>query len=152
MKLSAEEEHQRLEHLTTAKIARLGVALELAASSVYSKQFGVKNHELKVLNVLAGSEPVSLAELSRRAHVDKAWVSRSIASLVARGLVRKWRKPGDERMSLIELTVEGIELVRRITPTMMERQRELLVGLDQEHVNWLLDTLLARLERMRKRK
>jgi DNA-binding MarR family transcriptional regulator len=140
---------QRLEHLTLAKIARLGVACELSAASVYEPRFGVKNHELKILNVLGFSEPMSLAELSRRAHMDKAWVSRCVGGLERRGLVRKWAKEEDVRVSLVELTDAGQELVREITPTMLAREEELLVGLDEEHVNWILDTLLHRLERMR---
>jgi len=123
--------------------------VEVTAASIYEAQFGVKNHELKVLNVLAFSEPLSLADLSRRAHVDPAWVSRSVSGLVKRGLVAKWQSASDGRASLVELTPTGVDLVRRLSPTMIQREDALLVGLDRELVYWILDTLLDRLERSR---
>ena len=146
---AAPPRNEQLEHLVLAKIARLGVACELSASAVYGPRFGVRNHELKVLNVLAYAEPMSMSELSRRAHIDKAWVSRSLAGLVQRGLVQKGHKANDERITLVQLTPEGETLVQRLAPTMLTREDTLLVGLDRGLVDWLLDTLLERLEAMR---
>lgn len=106
----------------------------------------MKNHELKVLNVLAFAEPMSLSELSRRAHLDRGWVSRLVASLAKKELVSKWDDPGNHRSVLVGLTLKGIGLVREMLPTMLAREAILLRGLDADLVHWILDTLLDRLE------
>jgi len=138
-----------LDQFTVVKIARLGMARELATASFFEPRYGLKNAELKVLISLGVGGAMTMGRLSRETRLDKAWVSRSVYGLIDRGIVTKSAAPDDGRAVLLKLTRKGAKLMKEIGPILAEREKRLLLGLDKQHVNWLLDTLLTRLEGMR---
>ena len=137
-----------LDSSTLLKIARLGIARELATAAFIEPRYGLKSAELKVLLALR-IEAMTMSQLSRETRLDKAWVSRSVYGLVERHLVAMSPIPDDGRAVLLKLTAAGRKLMKEMAPILDEREKRLLLGLDKDHVNWLLDTLLQRLESMR---
>lgn len=127
--------------LVAFKLIHLADTISRAATLVYEKQFGLNNSELRAMIALRDLQPLTIAELSRVGHIDKAWVSRSVASLLDRGLVSREAHPTDQRMALIRLTPAGLDLTRAFEPVAHARQKRLLVGLSQREAFRVIDML-----------
>jgi DNA-binding MarR family transcriptional regulator len=111
-------------------------------------RWGLKNTDLRILAMLGAYQPISVNEISRRAHIDKAWISRSSRSLLRRKLITKSAHPADSRASSLALTKKGEALLREIAPVAQEYQRQLLQGQRSRDVERVLDLLAARAEEM----
>jgi DNA-binding MarR family transcriptional regulator len=135
-----------MDGFVTVRIVQLAEVISRGAAHVFEKQFGVKNTELRILVQLGGHEPLAVNELSRRTHVDKGWISRSLLGLQRRGLVGRKPHPTDTRASLVYLTPKGEELVASFAPVARARNRRLLEGLNEAEVYRVLDGLMARAE------
>ena len=96
--------------LVAFRLIHLADTISRAATLVFEKQFGLNNSELRAMIALRDMQPLTIAQLSRAGRIDKAWVSRSVASLLDRGLVSREAHPTDQRMALIRLTATGLDL------------------------------------------
>jgi DNA-binding MarR family transcriptional regulator len=98
--------------------------------------------------MLGAYQPISVNEVSRRTHIDKAWISRSLRGLMRRNLIAKTAHPSDNRAALLSLTSQGEALLREIAPVAQECQRQLLQGQRLQDLERILDLLSARAEEM----
>jgi len=130
-----------LSGLSQFRILSIADSLLRAASKFYGKRFGINNSELRSLIILLDEQPLTIGQLSRRGQIDKAWVSRSVANLLERGLVKRKAHPTDSRMLLISLTAAGVELTRTIYPIARNRHLRLLRGLSPKEVLKIIDVL-----------
>jgi len=137
-----------LTDLVAFKLIHLADTISRAATLVYETQFGLNNSELRAMIVLRDLQPLTTAELSRLGHIDKAWVSRSMANLLGRGLVIREAHPTDNRMSLIRLTDEGLQMTRAFAPVAHARQKRLLAGLSQREAFRVIDALQKNAEQL----
>lgn len=76
----------------------------IRATELKSYDFGPM--QMTILLRLSKS-PATMGELAECALVDKAAITRSIASLIASGLVKKISHVTDLRITMIELTAKG---------------------------------------------
>ena len=90
-----------LTDLVAFKLIHLADTISRAATLVYERQFELNNSELRAMIVLRDLQPLTIAEISRLGHIDKAWVSRSMARLLERGLIAREAHPSD--LSLIHI-------------------------------------------------
>jgi DNA-binding MarR family transcriptional regulator len=127
--------------LVAFKLIHLADTISRAATLVYEKRFGLNNSELRAMIALRDLQPLTIADLSRVGRIDKAWVSRSVASLLDRGLVSREAHPTDQRMALIRLTPAGLDLTRAFEPVAHARQKRLLAGLSQREAFRVIDML-----------
>ncbi|HWV53393.1 MarR family winged helix-turn-helix transcriptional regulator [Pseudorhodoplanes sp.] len=127
--------------LVAFKLIHLADTISRAATLVYEKQFGLNNSELRAMIALRDLQPLTIADLSRVGRIDKAWVSRSVASLLDRGLVSREAHPTDQRMALIRLTPAGLALTREFEPVAHARQKRLLAGVSQREAFRVIDML-----------
>ena len=130
-----------LSGLSQFRILSIADSLLRAASKFYGSRFGINNSELRVLIILLDDQPLTIGELSRRGQIDKAWVSRSVAYLLQRGLVRRKTHPTDSRRQLISLTAAGVELTKSIDPIARDRHLQLLSGLSPRATLKIIDVL-----------
>ncbi len=130
-----------LTDLVAFKVIHLADTISRGATLVYEKQFGLNNSELRAMIVLRDMQPLTFADLGRLGHIDKAWVSRSVASLLERGLVSREAHPTDSRMGLLRLTEAGLQLTRAFASVAHERQKRLLAGLSQREAFHVIDVL-----------
>ena len=128
------------------RIVRVSEALARIATRRIEARWGLKNTDLRVLNVLDGAVPLPVAEVSRRTHVDKAWISRTLKSLDERGLVERSPDRWDGRLALVSLTPKGRALLEEVRPHALENQARLLEGIDGARLKRLLDQLEANAE------
>ncbi|HKV04889.1 MAG TPA: MarR family transcriptional regulator [Candidatus Acidoferrales bacterium] len=148
-----ERRHERAPHidalirLVPVRVVRVA-DLILRIGTLTWDRFGLKNTDLRILAILGAYQPISVNEISRRTHIDKAWISRSSRGLLRRKLIAKSAHPADSRASSLSLTGKGEALLRKIAPIAQEYQRQLLQGQRTRDVERVLDSLAARAEEM----
>jgi DNA-binding MarR family transcriptional regulator len=129
-------------------VVRLSDLLLRIGKSTFENRFGVKLTELRILIILGAFRSISVNEISRRTHIDKAWISRSLTGLLRRRLIKKTAHPEDSRASSLSLTAKGEALLREIAPVAEGYQRQLLEGQNSREVERVLDLLALRAEEM----
>ena len=134
--------------LVSVRIVRLSELILRIGTIAFKDRFGVKPTDLRILVMLGAYQPISVNEVSRRTHIDKAWISRSLRGLLRRKLITKTSHPSDSRASLLSLTKKGEALLREIAPVAEGYQRQLLQGQRARDVERVLDLLSARAEAM----
>jgi len=139
---------EALIRLISVRIVRLSEMILRIGTHVFKSRFGVKPTDLRILVMLAAYQPISVNEVSRRTHIDKAWISRSLTALLRRKLITRMAHPSDSRASLLALTKKGEALLREIAPITQDLQRQLLQGQRARDVERVLDLLSARAEEM----
>lgn len=139
---------EALIRLISVRVVRLSDLLLRIGKSTFETRFGVKLTELRILIILGAFRSISVNEISRRTHIDKAWISRSLTGLLRRKLIKKTAHPEDSRASSLSLTAKGEALLREVAPVAEEYQRQLLEGQSSREVERVLDLLALRAEEM----
>jgi len=134
--------------LVSVRVVRIADLILRIGTIAFKERFGVKPTDLRILIILGAFQPISVNEVSRRTHIDKAWISRSLSGLLRRKLIARTAHPSDSRASLLSLTKKGEALLREIAPVAQEYQRQLLQGQRQRDVERMLDLLSARADEM----
>jgi DNA-binding MarR family transcriptional regulator len=115
-----------LSQLFTYNISALANVLSRAAAARYSREFGVTLMEWRVIGSLALNAPLSLQEIAHRFDLDKGQASRTVADLLARGLLHRRVNGSDRRSLSLRLTPTGWRLYRRIVESARSRSDRLL--------------------------
>jgi len=128
------------------RIVRISEIVSRIATLTIEGRWGLSNTDLRLLNNLDGAPPMAVSELSRRTHVDKAWVSRSVRDLESRKLVQRRSHSKDSRLALISLSTRGQQLLDEVRPFALQNEIELLSGIDARLLKKLVDALEANAE------
>jgi DNA-binding MarR family transcriptional regulator len=119
-------------------LAVIANVVSSSTSQVYLREFGIGVNDWRVLSHLALEPGCTAQTVSNELGVDKSVVSRSVRTLVDRGLVGVETTPGFRRLYL---TDAGVDLHKRVVPVALQRERLLLAGLDDAEVAQLLELL-----------
>ena len=133
----AEELHDRI----VTRICRLADAMVHMSSHHINELWDLRHTDLRLLNVLEAENPLSVNEISRRALLDQAWVSRSLRALERAKLVERRKHPSDSRLTLMALTQRAREILDESRPYAEWTEKVLLNGIDELEVKGLLDRL-----------
>jgi DNA-binding MarR family transcriptional regulator len=79
-------------------------------------RYGITRREWRLVCLLAAHGAMSPSELSERAHLERARVSRHITDLVAKKLVARSNVAGDKRRARLELSARGRKLYNELFP------------------------------------
>ncbi|MER6221400.1 MarR family winged helix-turn-helix transcriptional regulator [Streptomyces sp. 900105755] len=129
--------------------SRLGYLLkhvqaELARTSAEAlAPHGMDGHDLAVLVVLAGAEPLSQIEVAGRMGVDRTTMVALVDDLERRGLVERRRSPQDRRRNIVELTEAGRARMGRAEEARRAAERRFLAPLDDATAEALIRALRA---------
>lgn len=154
--LSWSEPHRLtdLEDLIPVRIARLTEIFIRVATLAFTESLGLRATDLRILNVLHADDEVSVAEISRRARIDKAWIGRLVREMEEKKLVSRKPHPNDARAMLVSLTDEGRALQKKLLPVALMHEQRALGGIDRAEFIAMLDlferngiALLMQLER-----
>ena len=126
-----------------ARTCRLADAMLRMSARHFKERWNLRNTDLRLLNILEGDTPLPVSEISRRALVDQAWVSRSLRVLKARRLVERYHDPKDFRLALFSLTPRGREIIEESRPYAQWSEKVLLAGVDEQQLKALLDRVEA---------
>lgn len=136
-----------LEKMLTYRVSMLYNRLSIVTARQLAGGFDLALREWRVLALLAKLEPVLASALVARSPLDKASVSRAVASLTERGLVVAKTSDADRRAQLLVMTPAGKRLFRKIAPLSVERQRQLLSSFSAGERAALFESLEKLIER-----
>jgi len=139
--IAASPDARGLNDHIAVRVVRISEALTRLATRSIEGRWDLRNTDLRLLNILDGEDAIAVSEMSRRAHVDKAWVSRSLRELEKRGLVQRQADSCDSRLSLVSLTVRGRDVLEEVRPHALRSEFRLLEGIDARRLKKLLDRL-----------
>jgi DNA-binding MarR family transcriptional regulator len=95
----------------------------------YAEEFGLTIAEWRVMAVVGTDGTASAAAVRARTGMDKAKVSRAVAGLLARRLLRRIAHRGDQRVEPLALTPSGRTVFDAIVPRARALEAELAAGL-----------------------
>jgi DNA-binding MarR family transcriptional regulator len=123
------------------RVLRLADAMILLSARSIEKKWGLRHTDLRLLNLLDGEKALSVREISRRAHIDQAWVSRSLRKLEEQDFVQRGSDARDSRLTLITLTRHGRKTLDEVRPYARRSEGLLLQRIDERQLKALLDIL-----------
>jgi DNA-binding MarR family transcriptional regulator len=135
-----------LEDLVAVRIARLADVVARLSRQYVPARLGVPRTDMRLLNLLDGTDGVTVNEIARRAHIDRAWVSRCMRRLEKVGLVSRRGSQVDARVCVVSLSAKGRAALDQIRPLTVTREKRLLEGIDATRFKADLDRLKANAE------
>lgn len=128
-----------LERYVPALLIFLANKTTLSASRIYRKRFKVSPTEWRVMAMLGVEPDITAKRICDVIGFNKAAVSRTLHTLIKRGLVEAKPLPGNSRSSLLALTEEGWDLHEQILDVVLERETRLLADFAPDEVEALID-------------
>jgi len=122
-------------------IFRLSSSLGGLAERDAQEVAGLTLPEYRCLVVLATRGDMGVTPLCQVMHIDKAWISRTLAKLAQAGLVGSIPDPADARRTIFSVTPRGRQTSQALIARAMDRQARMLEGFDGEDVERLLELL-----------
>ncbi len=105
------------------EVARLHVRAQRSAAT----GCGATVAQCHVLTELGRESPLPMTALVRRLGLDKGWISRAVAALVAAGLLARSADAADARVAILGLTPTGRRRVRALNRA-LDRQAARVLG------------------------
>ena len=128
--------------VTTNRVSR-------AFAAQYEQEFGISIPEWRAIAVLGAFAPLSSNEICQRTAMDKAKVSRAVASLLKRGLIAREAHATDQRLIQLTLSKSGRRIFEAVIPRARAIEAAMTKGLsksDVAHLHQILDRIGARLD------
>ena len=128
--------------VTTNRVSR-------AFAAQYEQEFGISIPEWRAIAVLGAFAPLSSNEICQRTAMDKAKVSRAVASLLKRGLIAREAHATDQRLIQLTLSKSGRRIFEAVIPRARAIEAAMTKGLsksDVAHLHHILDRIGARLD------
>ena len=135
-----------LERYVPAFVTFIANKLSRSATAFYQKRFGVNVTEWRIMSLLAIEPGIPASRICNVIGFDKGPVSRTLAALQQRGLIRIEIDRQDGRSHSIALTAKGRVTHDAVIGAALERERKLLSCLDEREREVLID-LLRRIHR-----
>ncbi|MCA0394899.1 MAG: MarR family winged helix-turn-helix transcriptional regulator [Proteobacteria bacterium] len=135
-----------LERFLPYRLSVLSNRVSMAISSEYHRRFGLAITEWRVMAVLGRYPGLSAREVTERTAMDKVAVSRAVARLLERELLRRETHGDDRRRSVLTLTEAGHSVYDEVAPMVLACERQLLSPLDDDErvlLGRLIDKLSA---------
>ncbi|MCW5581825.1 MAG: MarR family transcriptional regulator [Luteimonas sp.] len=133
-----------LERLLPYRLSVLSNRISNAISSEYHRRFGLAITEWRVMAVLGRFPGLSAREVTERTAMDKVAVSRAVARLLERELVKRDIHGDDRRRSVLTLSEAGYSVHAEVAPLVLACERHLLSPLSEDE-RALLGTLIDKL-------
>jgi len=123
------------------RLLRLSTLIGNLAQRDSQEVAGLTLPEYRVLVVLHSKGPSGVSALQQHMMIDKAWISRTVASLVTKGLVNSHADKDDARRTVFVTTPQGQKLADALILKAHVRQSRLLRGLSGIELENLTDYL-----------
>lgn len=135
-----------LEDIVAVRIVRMAEIIQRFSTHTIEERYGIRNTDMRILNVLENGKAMSVSDISRRTHVDKAWISRSLTQLEEKRLIKRTADKTDSRYTLIQLTKRGSNLLDKVRPQALANETLMLAGINGKKFKQELNRLLQNLE------
>jgi DNA-binding MarR family transcriptional regulator len=130
-----------LERYVPAFITFIGNKLSKSATPFYQSRFGVNVTEWRIMSLLAIEPGIPASRICHVIGFDKGPVSRTLALMQKRDLIKIRTDPRDARTHSISLTPKGYGVHDRVIVAALERERRLLGCLRKNEREVLIDLL-----------
>jgi DNA-binding MarR family transcriptional regulator len=133
----------QLDTLVSYRISLVAKMLERRLSRMLNERFGLTVAEYRVLGQVVMRPQSTISSIATITFVDKAQVSRSVASLEQQMLVSRSVSPSDRRSPELTATRSGQMLIRAIAPLRYAEEDEIFNGasLNATDIAGFTDTL-----------
>jgi DNA-binding MarR family transcriptional regulator len=105
-----------VEDLLNYRLSTLLAASGAMVTRLCEGRYGITRREWRLVCLLAAHGAMSPSDLARRAHLERARVSRHITDLVAKKLLARVGVPEDRRRARVDLTERGRKLYQDLFP------------------------------------
>lgn len=82
----------------------------VAAYTPYLKELGLTYPQYVTMMVLWEDRTITMRDLGERLYLDSGTLTPVLKKLEAQGYVKRYRKPDDERVVVVEITPDGLAL------------------------------------------
>ena len=121
--------------MRTAHLIRRRGEAAVAAEGITAQQYNV-------LRILRGAKaPLPTMEIADRMIEPACGITRLIATLEEKELIRREQWPGDRRHVLCQITPAGLRLLERLDAPMNELDESVAANLTEEQIDRLLEIL-----------
>ena len=141
---SAEHASLELDQFIPYRLSVLSNRISTEIAGRYQARFGLSITEWRTMAVLGRYPDLSANEVSERTAMDKVAISRAVARLLERGLIRRAIHGEDRRRSVLRLSDAGYSVYDEVAPMTLACERSLLAPLtdDERETLWrLIDKL-----------
>ncbi len=121
-----------LNDMITYRLSRLQAKLNAQATRILKENGGLTLTQWRILVVLDLRGEVTLARMVRETKFDKGLLSRTIKTMIQKGLVTSKISESDQRQNLLTMTDKGYAKFEKALPLMRGRQRELLHSFSEQ--------------------
>ena len=133
-----------LEHFLPYRLSVLSNRVSQTIADMYQKRFGLAITEWRVMAVLGRFPDLSANEVAERTAMDKVAVSRAVAKLLERSLIKREIHSDDRRRSVLALSEVGYTVYDEIAPMALAAEQRLIATLDEQE-RTTLDRLMHKL-------
>ena len=120
-----------LESFIPYRLSVLSNRMSQTIAGLYQKRFGLAVTEWRVMAVLGRFPGLSANEVAERTAMDKVAVSRAVARLLERSLIKREIHSDDRRRSVLALSEVGYSVYDEIVPLAEDCERRLLAALEE---------------------
>ncbi|MSN97347.1 MarR family transcriptional regulator [Bacillus paralicheniformis] len=121
------------------------IALLVRLTTAYSPRFGsLDRSEYLLLSELDKQSPLAINSLAETLMLNLSTASRQVAALERKKLIRRFPDPNNGRISLVEMTSEGIDTLKKVQKARYHVYTEVLQDWTKEELT-TLETHLIRL-------
>ena len=138
-----------LEIFLPYRLSVLANRLSRAFARRYQDEFGISIAEWRVIAVLGSFAPLSSNEIGDKTEMDKAKVSRAVATLLKGGLIERDEHPTDQRLIQLTLSRAGRKIYDAIIPRARELEAALTGSMSRKElarIHEMLDRLEERVD------
>lgn len=114
------------------RLHKLSSAAGRLVTRMLERRYGITRREWGVLMWLARVPGLSPSELAAHLELDRARISRAIASMQAKGLLHKETSSANRRSAALQLTAAGQALHDELLPQVRAINLQLLAALDPQ--------------------
>ena len=125
------------------RLSVLSNTISQAIAAEKEESFGLSVTQWRAMAILGRHGGLAARDVASRAAMDKVAVSRAVAALVEKDLLRRDTAPQDKRESRLHLTAAGRRIHDQIVPLALEHERRVLERLTPEERHWMARILDA---------
>ncbi|HEY6272760.1 MAG TPA: MarR family transcriptional regulator [Terriglobales bacterium] len=101
---------KRFQRLASYRLHKLASVSDRFIELRYRRKFGLRTAEVGIMAVVGASSPLSFKMACAQTDLEKSKVSRVVAQLLEKGLLKRREHPKDQRSFYLTLTPAGTKL------------------------------------------
>jgi DNA-binding MarR family transcriptional regulator len=135
--------NKRFQRLASYRLHKLASISDRFIDLRYRRKFGLRTAEVRIMAVVGASSPLSFKMTCLETDLEKSKVSRVVAQLIDKGLLKKRDDPSDQRSFHLTLSPAGMKLYWAMYADAIARNQEWISVLDKRERAIFLKSLEA---------